>query len=103
MSKQKSGAGRKEIVFRYSRKADSFFKKHPEIRELFRRNIIQCCDGNTDGLGIRKMSGSRKWMRMAIRKDCRVIYAIVNGQVIVVEVLLAGNRGEIYRQYQNVR
>jgi len=54
--------------------------------------------GWTDSIDIRKMSGSNRWIRMRI-DSYRAIYSIVNNRLIVIEVMFAGNIGEIYKQY----
>lgn len=37
--------------------------------------------------------------RMRIQKY-RVIYKIINEEIIIIEVITAGNRGEIYKNFQ---
>lgn len=88
------------LQFNYAKKAKSFFSKHEDLRNEFEDDIhAYYCRGQREGIDIRKMSGSRQWIRMKLQKDYRVIYCIVKQHIVVVNVLLAGARGEVYRQY----
>lgn len=88
------------LLFNYSKKAKSFFNKHKKVRDEFEDNIEKYyLRGQTDGINIKKMSGSQKWIRMRVNDGYRVIYAIFRNQIIIVDVMLAGNRGEVYKQY----
>ncbi len=87
------------LQFNYSRKAKSFLNRHRDIRDIFEDNIEKYyLKGKTEGIDIKKMSGSSRWIRMRIDTFC-IIYAIVKNKLIVVDVMLAGNRKEIYKQY----
>ncbi len=79
--------------FNYSKSANKFFIKHKDIEEMFKKNIINE-NPNTD---IKALKGFKGLLRMRI-KDYRIIFKVVNGQIIIIEVLLAGNRGEIYKK-----
>ena len=60
---------------------------------MFKKNIINE-NQNTD---IKALKGFKGLLRMRI-KDYRIIFKVVNGQIVIIEVLLAGNRGEIYKK-----
>ena len=99
----KQGSVRSDYLqFNYSKKARSFFGKHEDIRDIFEDNIENYyLHGQTDGSDKKKKSGSSKWIRMRI-DTYRVIYSIVKNRLIIVEIMLAGNRGEIYKQFNNL-
>ena len=83
------------LQFNYSRKARSFFTRHEDVRDTFEENIVSLyLKGRTDGIDVRKMSGNGRWIRMRIN-SYRVIYTIVKGRLVVVDVVLAGNRGDL--------
>lgn len=87
------------LQFNYSKKARAFFKKHEAIRNTFENNVDEYyLKGNTNGIDIKKMSGSSKWNRMRI-DSYRIIYTVFKDRLIIVDVMLAGNRGEVYKQY----
>lgn len=84
------------IDFRYSKKADKFFEKHEKVKEKFIKNIIETYKGNQN-IDIKPLKGYDDLLRMRIG-DYRIIYRISNGNLIIVDVVLAGNRGEIYKK-----
>lgn len=67
----------KNIIINLSNSANKFFKKHIDIKAMKNYNIY----------------------RMRIQKY-RVIYKIINEEIIIIEVITAGNRGEIYKNFQ---
>lgn len=85
-----------EIDFRYSKKADKFFQKHIKVKEKFIQNIIQICRGDQN-VDVKPLKGYENLLRMRIG-DYRVVYRIANGNIIIVDVILAGSRGEIYKK-----
>lgn len=86
----------REIDFRYSKKSEKFFVKHPKIKDKFISNILEVCRGNHN-IDIKPLKGLDDVLRMRIN-DYRVIYKMLNGELIIVDVLLVGNRGEIYKK-----
>ena len=87
------------IEFNYSKKAKSFFNKHEKVRDRFEDNIENYyLKGKIEGIDIKKMSGSSKWIRMRI-DSYRIIYSIIKNRLVIIEVMLAGNRGDVYKQY----
>jgi len=87
------------LSFSYSRKAKSFFSRHEDVQREFEQNIDKFyLKGQSEGIDIKRTSGSNRWIRMRMA-SYRVIYSIIKDRIIIVEVMLAGNRGEIYKQY----
>ncbi|MBC2856962.1 hypothetical protein H3N56_11005 [Cetobacterium sp. 2A] len=87
---------KKELEFAYSKKSDKFFTKNENIREIFVENIISIERGNCN-IDVKLLKGYKDLFRMRIR-DYRIIYKVVDGELIIIEVLLAGNRGDIYKK-----
>jgi len=84
----------KKIEFRASNSARKFFKKNNNIFEKFKDNIIR--EIKTDYKpDIKKLKGYSDLLRMRVG-DYRVIYKVDNNQIIVVSILMAGHRKDIY-------
>ena len=73
-----------KIKFIYRKKADKFFNKHQDIEEKFKKNIISDLKGNTNLL------------RMRIN-SYRIIYHVYKNEIIIIDVIDAGSRGQIYK------
>lgn len=89
----------RDIFFNYSRQADKFFKKHESIREKFESNIHSVYAGNKN-IHIKTMQGVKDTTYRMRIGDYRVIFKIEDGKIIIIDTILAGNRGEIYKQFK---
>lgn len=89
----------KEIYFDYYKQADKFFKKHEDIREKFENNIKSVYSGNKN-VNIKLMQGTKETIYRMKIADYRVIFKVVDGQIIIINTILAGNRGEIYKIFK---
>ena len=77
------------------KKAKKFIDKLP-INE--KRRVVSAIEQLPDGEDIKKMQGYDELLRLRVG-DYRIIYTIDNGKLIVC-VVDAGNRGDIYKRYQ---
>jgi len=86
-----------EIEYRYTKQVFKFFIKHKEVENKFKENIKELLRGNNN-IDIKMLKGMKDIMRMRIQ-DYRIIYKVENGDIIVIiDVVMAGNRGEIYKK-----
>lgn len=85
-----------EIEYRYTKQVLKFFIKHQEVENKFKENIKTLLEGNTN-INIKMLKGMKDIMRMRIQAY-RVIYKVENGEIVIIDVLMAGNRGEIYKK-----
>lgn len=86
-----------KIDFIYRKPAYIFFKKHNEVKEKFKTNIINHFKGQRN-IDIIKLKGYKNLYRMRIG-SCRIIYKVVNNEIILIDVIDADNRGDIYKGY----
>lgn len=85
-----------EIEYRYTKQVFKFFIKHQEVENKFKENIKAVLRGDNN-IDIKMLKGMKDIMRMRIQ-DYRVIYKIENGDIVIIDVVMAGNRGEIYKK-----
>lgn len=90
-----------DIDFRYSKPARKFFEKHMEIREAFRSDVVKVLNRDYIGqVNYKPLQGKLKgYSRIAIG-GYRVIYQVINGEIIVVNVAYAGSRGDVYKRFR---
>ncbi|MCB8564521.1 type II toxin-antitoxin system RelE family toxin [Fusobacterium ulcerans] len=85
-----------EIEYRYTKQVFKFFIKHQEVENKFKENIKAVLRGDNN-IDIKMLKGMKDIMRMRIQ-DYRVIYKVENGDIVIIDVVMAGNRGEIYKK-----
>lgn len=88
----------------YTKAADKFLLKHEDVRDKFEEDIKELIIGdNSDRVNVKKIQGKRgDYYRIAIA-GYRVVYTVINGKIIVVNVVLAGARGDVYKKMKGLK
>lgn len=83
----------------YEKSAEKFFVKHEDIRLQYIQNLSAWLNGvNPERVDVKTIKGKRnKYYRMRVG-DWRVIFSIINGKIVVINTILAGSRGDIYKK-----
>jgi mRNA interferase RelE/StbE len=76
------------------KKAKKFIDKLPRSEKI---RVVQAIERLPNGEDIKKLKGHDELLRLRVG-DYRIIYTVDNGELIVL-VIDAGNRGEIYNKY----
>ena len=76
------------------KRAKKFIDKLPKQEKL---RLVTAIEELPNGSDIKKMKGHDDLMRLRVG-DYRVVYTVDNGELIVL-VIDAGNRGDIYNRY----
>ena len=89
------------VDFDYRKPATKFFRKHEKLREEFEDSIMKILNNeHPEQINFKNLQGSLKgYSRIAIG-SYRIIYQIINGEIVVVSVEYAGSRGDIYKKFQ---
>ena len=87
-----------DIKFEYSKQAKKFFLKHEDVKKSFQKSIYSLFTG--EQVDIKKMKGTKEPIFRIRINSYRVLFKIIDGQVVVIDTILAGNRGEIYKQFK---
>ncbi len=90
----------KNIVVNISNTAEKFFAKHNDIYNKFIENIKSIYYNDNHNVDIKAMKNYNNIYRMRIQKY-RVIYKLINGEIIIIDILAAGSRGDIYKYFTN--
>lgn len=62
-----------------------------------RRRVVEAIERLPDGEDIKRMKGHADLLRLRVG-DYRILYTVDHGALVVL-VIDAGNRGEVYRRY----
>lgn len=86
------------VKFEYSSQADKFLSKHKDIKNKFEKTIYSLYAG--EKVDIKKMKGTKKPVYRIRINSYRILFEIVDGKIIIINTILAGNRGEIYKIFK---
>lgn len=91
----------KNVDFDYRKPVVKFFRKHEKVREEFEDSIMKILNReHAEQVNVKPLHGKfRDYSRIAIG-SYRIIYQIINGEIIVVSVEYAGSRGDVYKKFQ---
>ena len=88
---------------RYTKVADKFFKEHEAIRKQYRDAIRELFVGeHSEKIDVKKIKGKRNDYYRIRLGNYRVIYAIINNSIVVIDTLLAGARGDVYKKMEGL-
>ena len=93
-----------EYEIRYTKAADKFLKEHEEIRNEYEDAIRELLVGeHPEKIDVKRIKGKRNDYYRIRLGNCRVVYAIINGRIIVIITLLAGSRGDVYKKMSGLK
>jgi mRNA interferase RelE/StbE len=88
----------------YTKAADKFLKTHEDVREQYEDAIKQLLVGeHPEKVDVKRIRGKRNDYYRIKLGGYRVVYAIINGKVIVISTLLAGVRGDVYKKMNGLK
>ena len=83
----------------YTKAADKFLKIHEDIRKQYEDSIRELLIGDhPEKVDVKRIKGKRNDYYRIKLGGYRVIYAVINGKIIVISTLLAGARGDVYKK-----
>lgn len=88
-----------KYTIQYTKAANKFFNKHEDVRKQYEDSILELLVGNhPEKIDVKRIKGKRNdYFRIRIG-NYRVIYALINNTIVVVNTILAGSRGDIYKK-----
>ena len=100
MSKGKSFS----YTIEYTKAAEKFMKAHEDVREEYEAAIEELLFGeHPEKVNVKRIVGKKnEYFRIRIR-NWRVIYAVINGIVVVINTILAGPRGDVYKKTSGLK
>ena len=80
----------------YTKAADKFLKTHEDVRTQYEDAIKELLIGDhPDKIDVKRIKGKRNDYYRIKLGGYRVVYAIINGKIIVISTFLAGSRGDV--------
>ena len=88
----------------YTKAADKFLKSHEDIREQYEDAIKELLIGeHPEKVDVKRIKGKRNdYFRIRLG-NYRVVYAVINGVIVVITTLLAGPRGDVYKKMTGLK
>lgn len=88
----------------YTKAAEKFFREHEDVREAYRAAIRELLAGDhPEKVDVKRIRGKRNdYFRIRIG-NWRVVYAVINGKIVVIQTLLAGSRGDVYKKMDGLK
>lgn len=88
----------------YTKAAEKFFKAHEDVRDQYEAAIKERLVGeHPEKVDVKQIKGKRNdYYRIRIG-DYRVVYALINGKIVVVDTILAGGRGDVYKKMSGLK
>ena len=88
----------------YTKAAEKFFHTHQDIREQYETAIKELLVGDhPEKVDVRRIKGKKNDYYRIKLGGYQVVYAIINGKIIVISTVLAGPRGDIYKKMSGLK
>lgn len=88
----------------YTKAADKFFRTHEDVREEYKSAIEELLVGeHPEKVDVKRIKGKKNdYFRIRLG-GWRVVYAVINGKIVVINTLLAGSRGDVYKKMDGLK
>lgn len=88
----------------YTKAADKFFRTHEDVREDYKSAIKELLVGeHPEKVDVKRIKGKKNdYFRIRLG-GWRVVYAVINGKIVVISTLLAGSRGDVYKKMDGLK
>lgn len=88
----------------YTKIADKFFQLHEDVRDQYEAAIKELLVGDhPEKIDVKRIRGKRNDYYRIRLGGYRVVYAIINGKIVVVNTILAGARGNVYKKMNGLK
>ena len=88
----------------YTKAAEKFFQTHEDVREQYKDAIKELLIGDhPEKVDVKRIKGKRNDYYRIRLGGYRVVYAIINGKIVVITTILAGSRGDVYKKMDGLK
>ena len=88
----------------YTKAADKFFNIHEDVRDRYENAIKELFIGeHPEKIDVKRIKGKRNDYYRIRLGDYRVVYALINERIVVVNTIIAGSRGDIYKKTNGLK
>lgn len=83
----------------YTKAAEKFLIDHEDVRIQYEESVKELLVGeHPEKVDVKRIKGKRNDYYRIRLGNYRVVYAIINGRIVVIHTLLAGSRGDVYKK-----
>ena len=88
----------------YTKAADKFLKDHEDVRKQYEDAVAELLAGDhPERIDVKRIKGKRsEYFRIRIG-GYRIVYAIINGKIVVINTIMAGPRGDVYKKMTGLK
>ena len=88
----------------YTKAADKFLKTHEDVRAQYEDAIKELLVGeHPEKVDVKRIKGKRNDYYRIKLGSYRVVYAVINGKIVVISTILAGARGDVYKKMSGLK
>ena len=93
-----------EYEIQYTKAADKFLKIHEDIRTQYEDSIRELLVGeHPEKVDVKRIKGKHNdYFRIRLG-SYRIVYAVINGKIVVITTILAGARGDVYKKMSGLK
>ena len=93
-----------EYEIQYTKAADKFLKTHEDVREQYEDAVKELLVGDhPETVDVKRIKGKRNNYYRIKLGGYRVVYAIINGIIVVINTMYAGPRGDVYKKMSGLK
>ncbi len=84
---------------KYTKAAEKFFRNHEDVRRQYESAVAEILVGDhPETVDVKRIKGKRSDYYRIRLGGWRVVYTLINGEIVVITVLLAELRGDVYKK-----
>ncbi len=88
----------------YTKAAEKFFKDHEDVRTQYKEALNELLVGDhPEKMDVKQIKGKRNVYYRIKLGGYRVLYTLINGKVVVINTILAGPRGDVYKKMHGLK
>lgn len=88
----------------YTKAAEKFFRNHEDVRAQYEDAIRELLVGeHPERVDVKRIRGKRNDYYRIRLGGWRVVYAVINGRVVVITTILGGSRGDVYKKMSGLK
>jgi mRNA interferase RelE/StbE len=93
-----------EYEIQYTKAADKFLKIHEDIRTQYEDAIRELLVGeHLEKVDVKRIKGKHNdYFRIRLG-GYRIVYAVINGKIVVITTILAGARDDVYKKMSGLK
>lgn len=93
-----------QYELQYTKAADKFLKIHEDVRIQYEAAIRELMLGDhPEKVDVKRIKGKHNdYFRIRLG-GYRIVYAVINGKIVVITALLARARGDVYKKMSGLK